>query len=189
MQKIYRSIQKLEAPQGRTIRGLAAVTGSWSKDLGGFRELIQPGAIDEDLVNRSDVMLNVDHDPSKVLARSRRGSGSLKLSVTSRGLEFETEAPATQLGNDMLEMLKRGDYSQCSFCFTLPDEDADVWYRDSDGMLCREIKKFDRLWDVSVVYDPAYDATYADARSTEMVQRFSKLDLLEKEITSIYTGK
>lgn len=188
MQKIYRNIEKLDALKGRTIRGLAAVTGSWSKDLGGFREMIRPEALTEELIQNSDVMLNVDHDPSKVLARSRRGSGSLKLSVTSRGLEFETEAPQTQLGSDILEMLKRGDYSQCSFCFTLPEEDADVWYRDTNGMLCREIKKFDRLWDVSVVYDPAYDATYADARSTEMVNRFSKFDLLENEISSIYIG-
>jgi hypothetical protein len=186
MQKIYRKIE-MEKPQGRTIRGLAVVTGSWSKDLGGFREMIRPEALTEDLITQSDVMLNVDHDPSKVMARSRHGVGSLKLQITSRGLEFETEAPNTSLANDMLEMLKRGDYSQCSFCFTLPDTDADVWYKEGDE-LRREIKKFDRLYDVSIVYDPAYDATHVDARSMEIVKRMSHLDLLEKEILSIYIG-
>lgn len=189
MQKIYRKIERMDAPQGRKISGLAIVTGSWSKDLGGFREMIQPTALTPELIQRSDVMLNVDHDPSKVLARSRYGIGSLKLSLTERGLEFETEAPNTTLGNDMLEMLRRGDYSQCSFCFTLPDEDADYWYRNEANELCREIKNFDKLWDVSVVYDPAYDATYADARSMKVLDTIAKLDLLENEIKSIYIGK
>lgn len=129
-------------------------------------------------------MLNVDHDPSKVMARSRRGAGSLKLEITSRGLEFETEAPNTTLGNDMLEMLRRGDYSQCSFCFSLPVEDADVWYQEN-GETRREIKKFERLWDVSVVYDPAYDQTYADARSMEIVEVMRHLNELENDINSI----
>jgi HK97 family phage prohead protease/HK97 family phage major capsid protein len=174
--KIFRSAA-IEQPQGRTIRGLAVVTNSWSKDLGGFREMIRPEALTAELIANSDIMLNVDHDPSKVLARSKYGQGSLKLEITSRGLEFETEAPATQLGNDMLEMLRRGDYSQCSFCFTIPDG-GDEWYQAEDG-LKREIKSFDKLYDVSVVYDPAYDETEVDARALEMIKRNMQKSNLE----------
>jgi HK97 family phage prohead protease len=130
-------------------------------------------------------MLNVDHDVSKVLARSKFGRGSLRLFKTARGLEFETEAPDTQLGRDMLVMLERGDYSQCSFCFSLPAQDADVWYRNENNELCREIRNFDKLYDVSIVYDPAYDMTEVDARSSAVVSAFTHLDLLEKEINSI----
>jgi HK97 family phage prohead protease len=130
-------------------------------------------------------MLNVDHDVSKVLARSKFGKGSLRCFITERGLEFETEAPNTTLGNDMLEMLKRGDYSQCSFCFSLPSDDEGFWHRNEAGELVREISKFDRLYDVSIVYDPAYDATEVDARSRAVVSAFTHLDLLEKEINSI----
>ena len=184
--KIYRSVADMEVSDtGRTIRGLAVVVDSWSKDLGGFREMIRREALTDDLIKSSDVMLNIDHDPSKVLARSKYGKGSLKLFLTDRGLEFETECPNTTTGNDLLEMLRRGDYSQCSFCFTIPAEDADLWYQSSDG-LCREIKKFDRLYDVSVVYDPAYDQTEVDARCKRMVQTFNKLDILEKEINAIF---
>ena len=166
---------------GRTIRGVAIVTNSWSKDLGGFREMISPEAINEQLIKKSDVMLNIDHDPSRVLARSKRGKGSLKLFLTERGLEFETECPNTSAGNDLLELMKRGDYSQCSFCFSLPREGGDEW----DG-LNRTIRKIDRLYDVSVVFDPAYDATECDARSMEMVNLYSRLNDLEKTITDIF---
>lgn len=182
--KIYRSVHEMRA-EGKTIRGVACVTNSWSKDLGGFREIIKPEALTDDLLVRSDVMLNVDHDVSKVLARSKFGKGSLRLFKTERGLEFETEAPDTQLGRDMLVMLERGDYSQCSFCFSLPAEDADIWYRNENNELCREIRNFDKLYDVSIVYDPAYDMTEVDARSTSVVKAFAHLDLLEKEINTI----
>lgn len=183
-EKIYRSVESMET-SGRTIRGTAVVTNSWSKDLGGFREMIRPEALTEALIKKSDVMLNIDHDPSKVLARSKYGRGSLKLTRTERGLEFETEAPNTTLGNDLLEMIRRGDYSQCSFCFSLPKE-GDVWYNNDAGELCREIKSFDRLYDVSVVYNPAYDATEVDARSAEMVGLYARLAELEKNIHSIF---
>lgn len=183
--RIYRSVAEMRT-DGRKIVGVAAVTNAWSKDLGGFREMIRPEAFTQELIDRSDIMLNVDHDPSKVLARSRFGSGSLKLTITDRGLEFYTEAPNTSLGNDMLEMLRRGDYSQCSFCFSMPSEDADIWYKNESGELCREIKSFDRLYDVSVVYDPAYDQTSVDARSADLVGIFSRLDRLENEIKSIF---
>lgn len=180
--KIFRAAE-IDKPKGRTIHGLAIVTNAWSKDLGGFRELIRPEALTAELIANSDIMLNVDHDPSKVLARSKFGRGSLKLQITPRGLEFETEAPATQLGNDMLVMLERGDYSQCSFCFTIA-ESGEEWHQDVDG-LKREIKSFDKLYDVSVVYDPAYDQTTVDARSTKVVDIMKRLNEVEKSILEI----
>jgi len=180
-EKIYRSISEMRAT-GKTISGVACVVESWSKDLGGFKELIKREALTEDLINKSDIMLNVDHNPEKVLARSKFGQGSLRLFITERGLEFSTEAPDTQLGHDVLVMLERGDYSQCSFCFSLGE---DYWYQDAEGQLCREIKSFDKLFDVSIVYDPAYEATKVDARSADKVAVMAKLDALEQEINNI----
>ncbi len=182
-ERIYRSITEMRT-SGKTISGVACVVESWSKDLGGFREIIRRDALTQDLIDRSDVMLNLDHNPEKVLARSKFGKGSLRLFITERGLEFQTEAPDTQLGRDVLVMLERGDYSQCSFCFSL-GEGSDYWYQDAEGQLCREIKSFDKLYDVSIVYDPAYDATAVDARSADKVAIFAKLDALEKEINNI----
>jgi len=184
--KIYRNVQEMQT-SGRNISGIAVVVDCWSKDLGGFKEKIDRSALTSDLIMKSDVMLNIDHDPSKILARSKYGKGSLKLQITDRGLEFSTEAPNTTLGNDLLEMIKRGDYSQCSFCFSIPgDAESDYWYNDESGQLCREIKRFERLYDVSVVYDPAYDQTAVDARSANIVNVFAKLAELDKEIDEIF---
>jgi hypothetical protein len=183
IEKIYRKIDSFEST-GRTIRGLAVSVGTWSKDLGGFREMIAPEALTDDLILNSDVMLCVDHDPSKVLARSKYGKGSLNLRITPRGLEFETEAPQTTLGNDMLEMIKRQDYSQCSFCFTISGEE----WKNEDDITYRTITKIDRLFDVSIVYDPAYDATSVDVRSNAVLSTLTKLNTLEREILSIYVG-
>lgn len=182
--KIFRSLGSFEA-EGRKIRGLAAATGTWSKDLGGYVEMILPDAINEELIKRSDVMLCVDHDPSKVVARSKFGVGSLLLTVTGRGLEFETEVPDTQLGHDLLVMIQRGDYSQCSFCFTIEKQE----WKNENGQSYRTITAIDRLYDVSVVYDPAYDATSVDVRSMAAVDNVKKMQSLEKEILDIYVGK
>ena len=55
--KIYRSVADMEvSDSGRTIRGLAVVVDSWSKDLGGFREMIRREALTDDLIKSSDVM-------------------------------------------------------------------------------------------------------------------------------------
>lgn len=187
--KFYRAIEDM-ATDGKKIRGTALVFDSWSKDLGGFRELIHREAVTPSLIEQSDIQLNVDHDPTKMLARSKYGNGSLRLFITDRGLEFETDVPDTQLGHDMVVMLERKDYSQCSFCFTLPDNYNGYWHRDASDNLVREIERFDKLWDVSIVYNPAYDETEASARQMRSIAGvMDKMTILEKSIETIYCGR
>ncbi len=188
MKKIYRSVDSIQS-DGKKIRGTAVVFNSWSKDLGGFREIIRREAVTPGLIEASDIQLNVDHDPSKMLARCKNGKGSLRINVTERGIEFETDVPDTQLGHDMQVMLERGDYSQCSFCFTLPAEGGERWFRDESNALCREITNFSQIFDVSIVYNPAYDETEASARQLQEVGIMEKLTILENEIKTIYCGK
>ncbi len=45
-------------------------------------------------------------------------------------MEYEFEAPNTTLGNDLLEMVKRGDVYQSSFAFTVEAED----WQERSGM-------------------------------------------------------
>ena len=188
MKKIYRSVDSIKS-DGKKIRGTAVVFESWSKDLGGFREIIRREAAVPGLIEASDIQLNVDHDPSKMLARCKHGSGSLRIFITERGIEFETDIPDTQLGHDMQVMLERGDYSQCSFCFTIPSEGGEHWFRDANNSLCREILNFEQLFDVSIVYNPAYDETEASARQMRQAGIMDKMTILENEILTIYCGK
>jgi hypothetical protein len=68
--------------------------------------------------------------------------------------------------------VKRGDIDACSWAFKLEDGDDDFadGY-DDDGKRCviRSIRNVSNLWDVSVVTNPAYDATSVQARAATFI--------------------
>lgn len=141
----------------RKVSGYAVVFNSLSEDLGGFREIILPSAITEETIKNSDIIFLLDHKQDRgILARSTKGEGSLRLSVDDKGLYFEFEAPNTALGDELLEGLKRHDYSKCSFAFTVGE---DEYKKDNDGNVIRTIKSIKQLFDCSVVVNPAYEET------------------------------
>ena len=139
----------------RTVEGYAAVFEKQSEDLGGFRETIQRGAFKE-AISISDVRALFNHDANMILARNT--SGTLRLEEDNIGLKYSFEAPNTTAGNDLLDMIRRGDINQSSFGFTVEEDSWD----DGNGYMVRTIKKIKRLFDVSAVTYPAYpDATVA----------------------------
>ena len=142
----------------RILSGYAAVFNSESKDLGGFTEMISPTAF-EGVIERSDVFAVLDHDRNKVLARSKMGKGSLELNIDEKGLQFRFESPNTTLGNDVLSMVKRGDLTDASFCFTVEDES---WQKREDGSYLRTINKIGDLFDVAICYNGAYAESYTE---------------------------
>ena len=153
--------------EGRTISGYAIVFGVESRVLpswdGSFIEVIERGAVSDELLRTSDVKALFNHDRNYLLARNVNGEGTLRLSVDDHGLRFEFDAPETTVGNDVLELVKRGDLRGCSFAFTVNEEDV-KYTRDGD-IKKRTIHKLSGLYDVSVVVDPAYTQTSVDARS------------------------
>ena len=147
------------AVEGRTVEGYASVFNSMSEDLGGFREIILPGAFSEVLDN--DVRALYNHDSNYLLARTT--SGTLELKEDDKGLYYRFEMPNTSYGNDMLELFRRGDLSQSSFGFTV---EKDSW-RMQDGQHVRYIERVGSLFDVSPVVYPAYTAASSGLRSAE----------------------
>jgi len=147
------------AVEGRTVEGYASVFNSMSEDLGGFREIILPGAFSEVLDN--DVRALYNHDSNYLLART--ASGTLELKEDEKGLYYRFEMPNTSYGNDMLELFKRGDLSQSSFGFTV---EKDSW-RMEDGQHVRYIERVGSLFDVSPVVYPAYSQASSGLRSAE----------------------
>ncbi len=132
--------------------------------MGWFKEIIQRDAfLDCDV---DDVIMCFNHNPDTILARTT--SDTLTLSTDEVGLRFSFTAPNTTLGNDMLELVSRGDISQCSFKFIV---EQDEWrYADKDNGLEydeRTILKFSTLRDVSLVVHPAYKDTEASVRHLE----------------------
>ena len=167
MEKELRYIENSEiraAADSREVDGYALLFNTLSRNLGGFREKIDPEAI-EGVIDASDVMAVLNHDNSRgILARSRFGKGSLALSADEKGLRYVFDAPRTALGDECLEYLRRGDITQSSFAFTVKE---DSWEKQEDGTYIRTIKKFDRLYDVSPVFEPAYFGTDVKCRSFE----------------------
>lgn len=164
-------------PESREVNGYAIVFNSLSENLGGFREIIAPEAVDG-VIEKSDIVAVLNHDSSRgILGRSRNGEGSLKLSVDEKGTAFRFDAPRTALGDECLEYLRRGDANQCSFAFTVAE---DSWRKLDDGMYERTIKKFDRLYDVSILTcAPAYAATSVSCRSFEEFKEQEQRELEE----------
>lgn len=158
------NIELREEGESRFVEGYASVFNSRSRDLGGFTEIILPGAFDG-LIDKSDVRCLLDHNPQRgILARSKNGQGSLHLSIDERGLKYAFDAPHTALGDEVVEGLKRGDYSESSFAFRVEDEQ---WTKEEDGTYLRTISKISGLYDVSIVQQAAYGDTSVALRSLD----------------------
>lgn len=172
----------------RIVEGKAISFNQPSNNLGGFVEYIHPEAITQELVDNSDVIAKFNHNDDRVLARWNKGNGSLILDLREDGLYYMFEAPNTTDGNDLLELLKRGDISQSSFAFRLSsDADAEKWVRNDNGEIERHIYRIGGLYDVSPVFTPAYDSTSCLTRNLsdkleEIKKNDTKLDELLEEI-------
>lgn len=171
------------SPDSRTVEGYAVVFNSQSEDLG-FYETINPSAITEEVLKRSDVFCLFNHDQDKVLARSKYGTGSLQLQLDEQGLKYTFTAPNTDLGDELLEYLRRGDIDSSSFAFTVStDEGSEVWTTGTDGRQYREILKIDELHDVSPVWNPAYTSTSVSQRTLDKLNQLREMqDEKEKEV-------
>ena len=180
-----KNFYELRASQdSRTITGCAIKFNTKSVVLGNTYEVISPRAINQELIDKSDILFTYNHDRSKVLARSRRGKGSLKTELREDGLYFSFDAPETQLGNDTLEEIRRGDLVNCSFAFRCGrDKEHYVMSRCADGSNLRTILKIDSLHDLSCVYEPAYEDTYLEARSAEAEEDDELLNQQEENET------
>jgi HK97 family phage prohead protease len=146
-----------------TLRGHAAVFNSLSEDLGGFREIIEPGFFRDALRRKPDVRLLVNHDG---LPLARTASGTLELREDARGLHVFARLDRGDPDVEQLRRkMQRGDVDQMSFAFTLR-EDGDEWEDTEDGIVRRLLPDgADNLYDVSVVTYPAYRATEVSMRS------------------------
>ena len=152
--------------ESRTITGTAIVFNAESEVLDDwgyrFREVIKPEACTMEFLNSQDIKMNMLHDRDLTLARCNKGAGSLRLSVDEKGVNFEFEAPKCDIGDRCLEMVRRGDYSGCSFEFW--PEDYDVEEREGGKDVKITHKKFRALTALTIGMDPAYKQTSVNAR-------------------------
>lgn len=140
--------------EGRQLVGLAAPFDSETR-IGEFRERIAPGAFTRSLAEGRDILALSDHDPAKVLGRTK--SGTLHLEEGPDGLRFRLQLPETTIGNDLRALAQRGDLGGVSFGFRAI---RDSW--EGEVRTLHEVE----LHEVSIVQSfPAYPDTTVALRS------------------------
>ena len=153
----------------RVIIGYAIVFNQNSRVLydkasrSAFTEVIERGAVNIDFLNAQDIKLNFNHNNDHILGRSMAGHGTLSYEIDDYGVRFRCELPNTSVGNDVLEMIRRGDVSGCSFAFTY----AKDGFRDEKkgGEKYRTVTRFGSIDDFAIVVDPAYWGTFVCTRA------------------------
>lgn len=167
-----RAMPQIVDAERRTIEGYAVVFEKESRILFDktkkrfFVEVIKRGAVTNEDLQSWDIKALAEHDSSRLLARSVAGKGSLSLSVDDYGVKYRFEAPHTSDGDTVLELVKRGDLFGSSFAYIALDKNI-KYERKTDGTLHRVVDKILRMFDVSIVSDPAFSGTDVQARSLE----------------------
>lgn len=134
-------------------------------DLGWYDEIIDEGALDN--TDLKDVRLLVNHDTNMIpLARSRNNNtnSTMQLEVVpNAGLamraNLDTERNTT--ANALYSAVERGDISGMSFMFIV---DKDSWENVDTEHPTRHVRSISKVFEVSAVTFPAYDATSISAR-------------------------
>jgi len=149
----------------------------------GFIEEIDSRSLSE--TKMKDVPMKYNHmDSFLIIARTK--NQSLSLTVDNIGLKVRAELLDTNTNQDIYKMVRSGLLDKMSFAFTV---DEQVWNREG-RIPKRTITKIDRLYDVSVVDTPAYDATSIYARSLESMElELKAMELEEQEKKSIIIKK
>ena len=149
----------------RTIETYFAVFGDIYEMWPGATESFDAHAFDSALM--SDVRCLTNHDPSKVLGRTK--AGTLSLSIDNYGLKRVVEInERDQDAMNLYARVQRGDVSQCSVGFDILREDYVLNPDGSQHWTIMEVK----LYEGSIVTFPAYEKTEAVARSLRMAQSF-----------------
>ena len=142
----------------------------------GFIESIKREAMST--AKLDDVVFNLNHDDSKIAARTL--NGSLELTVDEKGLKIRAILANTQIGRDIYEMIRAGLITTMSFCAYV---NKSQWTETNDEeMDRRDIVEFGRFFDVSAVTFAAYEQTeIAVARSSKFIDEDVKKHFEEKE--------
>lgn len=171
---------------GRHISGKAISFDTQSNDIG-FIEILHRGCISQELIDSSNIVFLYNHDYNQVIARANKGKGTLNIDLRDDGVYFDLDVPNTTMGNDLLENIRLGNITQCSFGFRYANEEGaykdekidDVWYRN--------VYKIGELFDLSAVTYPAYDDTYVNARMQErskMEDKLKETEEIQNEVRS-----
>tara|TARA_R100000005_G_scaffold75323_1_gene42506 strand:- start:4996 stop:5508 length:513 start_codon:yes stop_codon:yes gene_type:complete len=163
------------------LTGYAAVFNSRSVDLGGFREVIAPGAFARTISDGHPVFAVHHHNMANILGSSR--SQTLKLYEDGQGLHFELYLPDSSLGNDIHTLVKRGDLTSMSFSFAVNGASGEQWRETGSGEIERTLKDVN-LFEISTVALPAYPASNVSARAEAHANQAARNMMIKRAMAS-----
>ena len=147
-------------------------------------EVLEPGCISRELLQKSDVVLNLNHnsDVVNVLGRYRNNPerDTLQLELRGDGIDCRCDLPKTNNANDTLELIRRGDINGMSFAFDDDWEDSENGVslektkdvEDGKEVWLRHVKRITGLYDVSIVTHPAYEqTTVANREQSDAIEK------------------
>lgn len=167
------------AEGGAVLTGYAAVFNRYSQDLGGFVEQAAPGAFAK-TVAEGDIRALVNHDPNRLLGRTR--SGTLRLAEDTTGLHYEVDLPSTRDAIDVRALAERGDLTGSSFTFRAM-QDGDEWSLTEQEYPLRTLTEV-RLYDVGPVTFPAYLSTEEEQTALAMRSLAAHLDITPEAVAA-----
>jgi HK97 family phage prohead protease len=158
--------------EGFHLEAYAAVFDKRSDNLGGFYEIVAPGAFARTLDERGDAKkLFHNHDTNIVLASTR--GGTLKLAEDTTGLSVDASLPDNEWGRPVRDAIERKDVDGMSFGFALasklpetsPQNTSVSWEGTPYGGGTRTLHEV-KLYEVSTVSEwPAYPDTTVGVRA------------------------
>lgn len=171
MSKIIRSFNfdveaKNNEDYGNYVEGRAIAFDS-TTDIGPFNEIIDRNALAE--TDLRDVRFLVNHDTSMIpLARSRRNNANstMQMTIGEDGMYIRANLD-TENNNDakaLYSATQRGDISGMSFMMSV---DGEEWDWTDEAHPTRTITRIGKVFEVSAVTFPAYEATSLEARAND----------------------
>jgi HK97 family phage major capsid protein/HK97 family phage prohead protease len=137
---------------GRRLRGLIPYNVE-SRDLGGWTEVIDPGALTQ--TDLSNLIATREHDRAHLLGRYPT---TLQVEDRSDGFAWSVDLPGSPVGEDVRVAVQRGDLRASSWRMIVG---RDYWAGD-----VRHVADIAELHDVTVTAMPAYgDEARAEYRS------------------------
>ena len=185
--------------ESREIEGRPIVFGVRSVNLTPWSstrkvyEVLEPGCISRELLQKSDVVLNLNHnsDVVNVLGRYRNNpdKDTLSLELRGDGIDCRCDLPKTNNANDTLELIRRGDINGMSFAFEDDWEDSENGVsfektndvEDGKEVWLRHVKRITGLYDVSIVTHPAYEQTTVGTREASDAIEKAIEDMMQRE--------
>ena len=167
--RTYRGVPSCEvrAEDGQppVLTGYGAVFGSLSQNLGGFVEVVDPGAFADTLRNDNNVLGAVNHNADWLLATT--ASGSLALETDDIGLRYsmalDVSDPDAQRA---IAKVNAGKLVGSSFSFAVREDD---WSTTENGFPLRSLRAVE-LFELGPVASPAYRATEGEVALRSLAQ-------------------